>query len=321
MTTVRMLVITCAWFITGCQSAAPDDESDANGGAQNSVVSVDPDTTPNEPETPDALFADSGSNRVCDTVGLSECFRGVTFADCGGAGPPVAACHDTSSAHGRECLWFSGCIASGFADICDTVEITGGLSEPVCPIGDAATGWGDQPWTRDSFMTLTLAISSEAEILPGRVACGPCRHDGSAEAPSGWPESQCFAAGSICDRGEPVDVGQVRFPNAAAEWGLPSLVSIVLVALPIGDSEHQVVVELDFDRSLGRLCVVQSTDTPTAPGLPVCAEAGRVDVNLRVDEAGDVEALHGSFEAEFGKYSAVPGFSPFVEGLAIRGTF
>jgi hypothetical protein len=115
---------------------------------------------------------------------LSDCSRGLSFAECGGTGDPTLACDDT----GR-CFWFSdACVARDFVatdcaagDVCCHASGEGewpwaswGPSEPGAAgrIADDLAMIGAQPITRSSPAGLSVSVAApdDSPVSP-TVSC------------------------------------------------------------------------------------------------------------------------------------------------------
>ena len=105
------------------------------------------------------------------------------------------------------------------------------------------------------------------------------------------------------------------------DWGLPGLVTVEIYD-PASNGGHMAIIEMDFERRRARVCIVEGTDTPTAPGVPICAESGTVTVDRNVENLDDVAALRGQFDATFPVFTPEPDTGvPFVTGLRLVGSF
>lgn len=264
----------------------------------------------------DTGAADSGPAQRCELIELDACFRGSTFADCGGDGPPAVFCDDLSDPSTGRCLWFEGgCPAVGYPDACPEPDVTDGLRVPSCPISSASVGWGAAPWTRDRAQNLSLRIDPTLEPAQLALNCGPCAPVEGVPAPPGWLDGQCLSRSSVCDERE-----TFLLSRGNSDWPLPGLVSISIYE-PDQLGGHYVHIELDFERQGARICVVESTDTPTAPGQPICAISGSITVNKAVSQTGEIAEMFGQFRAEFPPFSVFSEWAPYVSGLEIEGRF
>jgi len=260
-------------------------------------------------EPTDAGFtgADVDPGAECEPRALSQCFRGASFADCGGTGAsPGVWCR----ADADECLWFAAdCPAVGFTraiDSCDSVRCL-----------DNFVAWGLEPWTRERAATLQVELNRGEPLTGSRIVECDC-----ADGPP------CLGALTFCNPEEIDGYGGASSPQLDdAEWSLPSLVTVRLWAeggtAGLG-SDRTLVLEFDFYRAAGhvaRACLVGVSDAD-ARGEPVCASDGRLDVSAIPAEARDVGALHGRFDLTFPDFEprGING-EPKTRGLRLRGEF
>jgi hypothetical protein len=249
---------------------------------------------------------DGGSSGVCALKEVARCFRGLSFADCGGTGvSPRVWCRADD-----ECLWFAAdCPARGFArrlESCDTSRCL-----------DTHKAWGIEPWTRERAATIPVEVH-QGEPLPGNrsVECS---------CASGPP---CLGELPFCNAGAIEGYGGTADPRPEnAHWSLPSMVSVRLWAeggIAGEGSDRVLIIEFDFYQATGyiaRACLIGTSDAD-ARGEPVCASDGRVSVSGIPVAARDVQTLHGRFEFSF------PDFEPhgtdgetMTRGLRLLGGF
>lgn len=243
----------------------------------------------------------------CEPRALSQCFRGASFADCGGTGAsPGVWCR----ADADECLWFAAnCPAVGFSraiESCDSVRCL-----------DNFVAWGVEPWTRERAATLPVELNTSEPLSGARTVECDC-----ADGPP------CLGTLPFCNAERTDGYGGASDPQLDdAEWSLPSLVTIHLWAeggtAGLG-TDRALVLELDFYRAMGhvaRACLVGVSDAD-AYGDPVCASDGRLQVSAIPAEARDVRALHGRFDLSFPDFEPQgTDREPKTRGLRLRGEF
>jgi hypothetical protein len=275
------------------------------------------------PVPADAAPADAAPPACPAPRRIRECFRGLAFADCGGDGDAVRFCRSGPD-HDPECLWFTGgCPAAEYPDRC--VPEDQGQPWAPCPVVSAFEAFGQQPWTRDRDMNLTLRVDPTVEPGEPDVGCaGPCGAEG---APPTWPDGKCWRGTSLCAPDDPEAqwdlYGPWRSPAPDdAEWSLPSLVAVRL-GRSDGFTGQQLVLELDFERGTARACAHETSDVPDLGDSagPPCADVGEVVVDRVPATAADVAGLHGRFDVSFPKFSPVRDHPPFVTGWRLVGAF
>ncbi len=234
---------------------------------------------------------------------IDECRVGYFFAECGGSGDPVFACHGLG-----DCRWFlHACVAEGYVpSVCSSAAVSCNSGSPFDtesflhepPYTQIVAGelgaLGKQPWDAERDMTLDVTVDPKLlQTTPSVVCSGPHTQRGpcSALLPS-------------------VEVAQPQQSSLHFAWGGPSPRAGWLLSVEIIDDVQ--------GRLRARVCRVAQPSfdvfevdgiTSALAGEPVCANAGKLVISGFPVESPSVRALAARVDAVF------------PDGATIRASF
>jgi hypothetical protein len=197
---------------------------------------------------PGDAAADSVVACPAPRLSIDDCFRGITFANCGGSAEPALGCNESG------CLWFEGG--------CYPNEYSPGRCRSMRSCINEWIGWGNRPWTRERAMELSVAFGEAREDEGGIIGCG-CLNEACTTLPA-W-----------CD--DPPR--QAHRPGDA--WTMPGLVVVSYLLVGGGELGTSLWLHLEIDLYAApmkaRLCAVEDSDGSVF-GEPICADGGTVVV-------------------------------------------
>lgn len=225
---------------------------------------------------------------------VDDCVLGHAFADCGGRGAPVLACHGLG-----DCRWFAGgCVATGYlASACDA-------DTPCCQDGwpyldidvfdhgpgagklaSLLQGWGPRPWDSHTSMALDVQV---APGLPGQRPALSCGGTLGADGPG------------------PCDGDRLRFLGAYAH-------SLAFAFYPpLGSAGWALAVDVVDDPAVGpraRACRVWQPSaferSCDAGRPPDCAVAGALRLSALPAHGAELRTLAGELRARFADGSEI----------------
>jgi hypothetical protein len=221
---------------------------------------------------------------------LADCFTGVFFADCGGAGDPRLAC---TKDHG-DCRWFtSTCMPPGYiASTCPATDICCHNNWPF-PADDPTLftdslfygiyGLGTSPWNRTREMNVAVTIDPSAPPGDGSLIC-------SGSDP--YVMLPCVTTGGIRPVGHIAGTIQLTLLATNLPGWYPML-------------------EIDPSHSIARACAYRFTDAFEAQcpsGDVVCASTGTLTIDHLPTTDPDVMTTHGRLDAALGPAHLIVSF-------------
>lgn len=234
-----------------------------------------------------------------------RCFRGLVHVDCEGGDASRFACLEDEP---DRCLWVTAPCQVGDLSPATVDAIEWSLD--VSPEWFSRY-WGPAAWTRDVGMVLPVDVAPVADVSEG-PSCA-CRLEGQ---PGAWPAGACLGPHGVCEADAEIDV---RF---ALESGwTPSRGTLSWIVAPVFASVgFSLVIELDVERRVGRLCLIGQHDAYQPMPSPQCADRGAVTLSEMPSDMAEAEAISIAFTGDFDVVRFTPESEPFMFDVEVVGT-